>query len=281
MSIPKLVLLMIFLFLLPVVAEEPPFLGIVIATDVNLRSGPGTTHQILGTVQAGDRVRVVEQEGDWGRVSSKKFKAAWVSLRYVKPAWRRVKPAYFASSFPAYLPQQHRGKLKELSKDKGPYGSWPDEPDWPNVSDKTEGPMGLRYVCLPTELPPGFKLVSLSVSHGLGLHYSLEFERGDAKVWVRGGTGGHGAGGRPLKPFDVGTLVLGTVTVARDQFSAEEHLGIDKVFLGGAVPASYPSEEVDENGFSSIGIGFSASKGVSVDEIKAILKSLRLVALRD
>ncbi len=48
-------------------------------TDVNFRSGPGTSYPVIGTLQKGDVLRVIESSGDWVRALSPKGITGWVA----------------------------------------------------------------------------------------------------------------------------------------------------------------------------------------------------------
>lgn len=54
------------------------FLVKVTITDLNIRSGPGTSYDIKGTIAPGTYT-IVETSGDWGRLKSG---AGWISLKY-------------------------------------------------------------------------------------------------------------------------------------------------------------------------------------------------------
>ncbi len=54
----------------------------VTATSLNVRSGPGTTYSIIGTLSYGTRVNVVASSGDWRRIDSPK--AGWCNSAYLK-----------------------------------------------------------------------------------------------------------------------------------------------------------------------------------------------------
>lgn len=53
--------------------------GTITASELNIRSGPGTNYKKSGTVKKGDKVVILEKSGNWGRT-----KDGWVSLKYVK-----------------------------------------------------------------------------------------------------------------------------------------------------------------------------------------------------
>lgn len=46
---------------------------------VNLRSGPGTNHEIVGKALPGEPMAVIGQEGDWYQVSLSGGKTAWIA----------------------------------------------------------------------------------------------------------------------------------------------------------------------------------------------------------
>ena len=53
--------------------------GTITASELNVRSGPGTKYKKTGTVKKGDKVTIYEKSGNWGRT-----KDGWISLKYVK-----------------------------------------------------------------------------------------------------------------------------------------------------------------------------------------------------
>lgn len=55
----------------------------VTGTVVNLRSGAGTTYQIIGQVKKGDVVKVSEQSGDWYKVTTADSLTGYISASYL------------------------------------------------------------------------------------------------------------------------------------------------------------------------------------------------------
>ena len=51
---------------------------------LNMRSGPGTNFDILRRMYPGDRLRVLERQGNWLRVQTANGSKGWASHRYVK-----------------------------------------------------------------------------------------------------------------------------------------------------------------------------------------------------
>ncbi|MBO8138122.1 MAG: SH3 domain-containing protein [Desulfotomaculum sp.] len=51
---------------------------------VNLRSGPGTNHTIVGRVYHGDRLTVLGKQGDWYKVRSSSGQTAWIAGWLIK-----------------------------------------------------------------------------------------------------------------------------------------------------------------------------------------------------
>ncbi len=74
------------------VAEEaaapepaPEVTAVVTARALNLRGGPGTNHPVTGKLAKGDRVRVLEEQGEWRRVRVGEAGAeGWASSAYLK-----------------------------------------------------------------------------------------------------------------------------------------------------------------------------------------------------
>lgn len=58
--------------------EADPVMGVVTATELFVREGAGTDHDSVGMKKYGDRVAILEQKGDWGRIDG-----GWISLNYV------------------------------------------------------------------------------------------------------------------------------------------------------------------------------------------------------
>lgn len=58
--------------------EADPVMGVVTGSQLNVRSGPGTDNDAIGEKNYGDRVAILEQKGDWGRIEE-----GWISLNYV------------------------------------------------------------------------------------------------------------------------------------------------------------------------------------------------------
>ena len=54
-------------------------MGTVTADTLNIRKGPGTKYDSVGKVKKGDRVEILETDGNWGKTSQ-----GWISLKYVK-----------------------------------------------------------------------------------------------------------------------------------------------------------------------------------------------------
>ena len=50
-------------------------------SNVRLRSGPGTTHQIIATLQKGQTVYVYDSQGDWKQVTVHSGKSGWIAGR--------------------------------------------------------------------------------------------------------------------------------------------------------------------------------------------------------
>ncbi|MBQ7801381.1 MAG: SH3 domain-containing protein [Oscillospiraceae bacterium] len=54
-------------------------MGTVTADSLHVRKGPGTKYDSVGKVKKGDRVEILETDGNWGKTSE-----GWISLKYVK-----------------------------------------------------------------------------------------------------------------------------------------------------------------------------------------------------
>lgn len=57
----------------------------VVTGNVNVRSGPGTQHRIVGRLRPGDRVEITrcDRAGRWCRVEQRRGRDGWVSSRYL------------------------------------------------------------------------------------------------------------------------------------------------------------------------------------------------------
>ena len=53
--------------------------GTITADSLNVRKGPGTKYDSVGKVKKGDKVEILETDGNWGKISN-----GWISLKYVK-----------------------------------------------------------------------------------------------------------------------------------------------------------------------------------------------------
>ena len=54
-------------------------MGTVDTETLRIRKGPGTKYDIVGTVKEGDRVEILETDGNWGKIDK-----GWISLKFVK-----------------------------------------------------------------------------------------------------------------------------------------------------------------------------------------------------
>lgn len=58
--------------------------GVVVARNVNLRSGPSVSYAILGKRDLGDRVEALTQHADWLGIRAPAGTAAWVAAEYLQ-----------------------------------------------------------------------------------------------------------------------------------------------------------------------------------------------------
>jgi len=58
--------------------------GVVTASSLNMRSGPGTNFAIIRTLTLGTEFTVIKKEGDWLQIKLKDGKEGWVHSGYVK-----------------------------------------------------------------------------------------------------------------------------------------------------------------------------------------------------
>jgi hypothetical protein len=80
--------------------------GVVAASSVRVRSGPGVGYRAVGSLHKGDRVEAVGSKGDWIRIVPPSSSRAWIAEEYVaagsgipavKPAVSKPKPKPAAS----------------------------------------------------------------------------------------------------------------------------------------------------------------------------------------
>ena len=62
----------------PKTSKFTPYIGQILASQLNVRSGPGITYKAFRTVSKGTYVYITEENGDWGKISD-----GWISLKYV------------------------------------------------------------------------------------------------------------------------------------------------------------------------------------------------------
>lgn len=66
----------------------------VTADSLNVRSGPGTSHSILGTLKKDDEVEVLKFNENWGRIDFG-GKEGWISASYLRSSERNVYTIYY------------------------------------------------------------------------------------------------------------------------------------------------------------------------------------------
>ena len=57
----------------------------VVSPQLNVRSGPGTDHSVVNRLNKGEKVIILEVEGNWGRVGVNQY----VSIRYLRSAGKK------------------------------------------------------------------------------------------------------------------------------------------------------------------------------------------------
>ena len=78
LSIGRLLIILtiaISLYALPSFAQTRLTIDAIVLRSANLRAGPGVTHAVIGSVQAGQLVTVTDYEGDWYQLSTGQAKA--------------------------------------------------------------------------------------------------------------------------------------------------------------------------------------------------------------
>ena len=58
----------------------PQIFAICNANSLNVRNGPGLSHQVIGTLNHNQRVRILEQRGDWAFIQDPQ---GWISEKYI------------------------------------------------------------------------------------------------------------------------------------------------------------------------------------------------------
>lgn len=56
---------------------------VVKVTKANLRSGPGTRHRLVGTMEYGETLRTLQKQGEWVKVRHEALGQGWVSRKLV------------------------------------------------------------------------------------------------------------------------------------------------------------------------------------------------------
>jgi len=80
----------------------------VIATAMNIRTGPGVEYDIAAQVTKGQKLRVIEENNEWLHVKTEKGKAGWVASWLVEK-----EDATPATNIPAFI-NTNKTKLREL-----------------------------------------------------------------------------------------------------------------------------------------------------------------------
>ena len=62
----------------PKTSKFTPYIGQILASQLNVRSGPGMPYKAFRTISKGTYVYITEEKGDWGKISD-----GWISLKYV------------------------------------------------------------------------------------------------------------------------------------------------------------------------------------------------------
>ncbi|HHV59871.1 MAG TPA: SH3 domain-containing protein [Clostridiaceae bacterium] len=66
------------------VVDEPYMIGVMIASDVNVRSGPSTDHYVVGSLDKGDEIKITGRSGNWYSIKYEDGLDAWVFGDYVR-----------------------------------------------------------------------------------------------------------------------------------------------------------------------------------------------------
>ncbi len=98
-----------------VVADDKVWTGTVRARSLNVRSGPGEGHNIVGKLRRGDKVQAVDESGRWVRLQSDK--PEWVSRRWLTLPDDFMAPAFSEAENKFLDWVADRGDLEQLSVD--------------------------------------------------------------------------------------------------------------------------------------------------------------------
>jgi cell wall-associated NlpC family hydrolase len=86
---------------------NPPLVGAVLENNVNLRKGPGSAYERLGSVSAGANVKLLARHKDWYRVELENGTKAWIFSDLMKIAPMAVRRVPVTNDIPA-LPARAR-----------------------------------------------------------------------------------------------------------------------------------------------------------------------------
>lgn len=138
----------------PATGEKPGQELVVQGDGVNIRSGPGTNHNVLAQVSRGTRLPFIERSADWYKVQLPDGKTGWIIAWYVSeggspsssaPAPPAPSPAPPASPAPSAPPETEKPvpviPLPGAEKKPG-NGTQPPLPAGPPAGDKAEGSKG-------------------------------------------------------------------------------------------------------------------------------------------
>jgi uncharacterized protein YgiM (DUF1202 family) len=77
----KKTLALLFFFFSITVTNAETYLA---KQDVNVRSGPGSKYDLLGVINSGDKLEVLEISGAWAKISFKSNEEGYVSLNFIQ-----------------------------------------------------------------------------------------------------------------------------------------------------------------------------------------------------
>ena len=86
---------------------NPPLVGAVLENNVNIRKGPGSAYERLGSVSAGQNVSLLARHKDWYRVQLENGSKAWIFSDLLKIAPMAVRRVPLTNDIPA-LPARAR-----------------------------------------------------------------------------------------------------------------------------------------------------------------------------
>lgn len=143
----------------------------VTASSLRLRGGPGTGHEVVGSLQSGDKVTILLRQGEWSRVRTAGGTVGWVASEYLSGGGiRNVSTSTAASSSTSQSVVRKSGSIrgKLIVVDPGHGGSDP-------------GMLGTTYDTMEKDLTLQTSLYLRDYLTAKGARVELTRTRGDQK----------------------------------------------------------------------------------------------------